>query len=515
MHDIYSYRAIIPEKGVITSYKPFKKCGAVFIAGDQIVLCRDKETIKKIAREIGVEPEYYRGVVAPGFIDAHMHIDSLGILLSTNNLEKISTRKELLEKLAVGKKLGEWIIGRGFDHNLFMDEKKPPTLKDLDSIFKDEPVFVIHKSGHMGIVNSVALDILLKISGNTMRNKIDIRNGWIFEDAVTILYNYIIDNLSPQTYMNLLEESISYVREKGVVAIGVAGCNWKCLEALKKLDEAGKIPIHIYVYMFIHKLEEIDKVAREALISRNHGRRLRINGVKIILDGALGTRTAYLSQPYSDDRSNRGLLLCDPEQLEKIMYRANNLGLQLAVHCIGDACLDHVLHILLKISRDTQFLRHRVEHASLVRDDQLRIINEVKPVIVVQPRFVLSDKWLIDRIGYERVKWAYRFKSLSEKTFIALSTDSPVEPIDPRETIYAAVTRGINEGLSYGIITANEKIELIEALYAYTRGSAYALNDDKLGCLYEGCYADPILMNKNPLVIDDPKEILSLKIKPL
>ncbi|ADI32098.1 amidohydrolase [Staphylothermus hellenicus] len=515
MRNTYNYRAIIPEKSVIASYKPFRKCEAVFIADDQIVLCRDKEAIMKIAKEIGVEPEHYSGVVGPGFIDAHMHVDSLGILLSTNNLENISSRKELLEKIAAGKKLGEWIIGRGFDHNLFIDGKKPPTLKDLDSIFKDKPVFIIHKSGHMGIVNSVALDILLEISNDTVRNKIDMNNGWIFEEAVTILYNYIINSLPFQTYMHVLEKSINYVREKGVVGIGVAGCNWKCLEALKKLDEHGKIPIHVHVYMFIHKLEEIDRVAREALISKKYYRRLRINGVKIILDGALGTRTAYLSQPYSDDQSNKGALLYDPEHLEKIMIRANSLGLQLAVHCIGDACLDHVLNVLSEIGMDTRILRHRIEHASLVRDDQLRIINDIKPVIVVQPRFILSDKWLIDRIGYERVRWAYRFKSLSEKTIMALSTDSPVEPVDPRETIYAAITRGINEDLSYGIITSNEKMDLIDALYAYTHGSAYALNDEKLGCLYEGCYANPILMNKNPLTISDPREILSLEIKPL
>lgn len=509
------YKAIIPDKGVIASYKRIRRCEALLSINDQVIMCRDKRTIISIAREVGAEIEFCEGTAVPGFVDAHMHIDSLGLFLSSANLNSTFSREELMKKIIEGKEIGGWIIGRGFDHNLFVDDKKPPTINDLDLISKDKPIFIIHRSGHMGAVNSVALEILLNIVNDAAAEKIDEKNGWIYEDTVMLLYNYIIDNLPTHAYEEILVKSVNHIKENGVSAVGVAGCNWKCLDALKKLDETGKLSIRTYVYMFIDKPEEIDKVAREAIISRIHHNKLRINGIKIILDGALGTRTAYLSEPYSDDQTNKGMLLYDPEYLEEIMLRANNHGLQLAIHCIGDACLDQVLRILRKIIRDTRIIRHRIEHASLIRDDQLEIIDIVKPIVVVQPGFVLSDKWLIDRLGYERIKWVYRFKSLNKRTVIALSTDSPVEPIDPRVTIYAAVSRGVYEGLKHGILTASEKIGLIDALYAYTRGSAYALNDEKLGCLYEGCYNDPILLDRDPTAIVDLREILSLKIKPL
>ncbi len=159
--------------------------------------------------------------------------------------------------------------------------------------------------------------------------------------------------------------------------------------------------------------------------------------------------------------------------------------------------------------------RHRIEHASVIRDDQLELIKKLKPIVVIQPHFIITDKWIIDRLGVERVRYIYRFKTLYDITTVGFSTDAPVEPVNPWETIYAAIMRGLDQGLKHGILTQDEKMTVIEALDAYTRGSGYALRDDKLGCLLPGCYPDMIVVDKNPLEISDPAELLDIKSKPL
>ncbi|OYT37786.1 MAG: amidohydrolase [Desulfurococcales archaeon ex4484_58] len=493
---------------IILSYKPLIETNTLLVGYGIVLAYGDREYILKLGEKLDAKHHYFNETIIPGFIDAHLHMDSLGFELSTINLLEAKNLKELLGMIkGLKPNIGEWIVGGRFDHLVF-PEKRPPTRKDLDSIIGEHPVLLSHRSGHMGVVNSKALEIMRKWG---IKGKVDYRNGWVYESALWSIRERILKQLGREDKIDLLRKADKYLIDHGVTGAGVAGTTFDLLETLKTMDRGGELRVRTYVYVFIEDPNDIWRVVREAFDTMLNYRRVRVNGVKILLDGALGPRTAYLSSPYSDEPSNHGLLLYDEIFLGKLVESINRYGLQIAIHAIGDAALDIVLKTYNLISGDVVSFRHRIEHASLVRDDQLDVIEELKPILVVQPHFIITDKWILDRVGFERVKWVYRFRDLSEKTILAFSTDAPVEPVNPWRTVYAAITRGVYEGIEHGKLTDYERLELIDALHMYTKGSAYALRDDRLGCLLPGCYADMVKVDKNPLEISDPRELLDIK----
>lgn len=505
-----NYYAIYSENGIILSYKPFIKAEAIIVSSDHVIGFGPREKVEEMSSKLNAEQIYVDKTILPAFIDAHLHIDALGFELSTIDLVDVNNREELLEKLRNTKpNIGEWIVGGRFDHLLFPDQR-PPTRRELDNIDSQHPILLIHRSGHMGVLNTRGL----KYMRQYIKEYVDWENGWVFESSLWIIREKIFNILSQDFIEELLVKAQDHLLENGILAIGIAGCNDKVYESLMRLDSEKKLWIRTYLYMYLNDPSDLVNIWHKYLESRKEKSRVVVNGIKIFVDGALGPRTAYLSKPYNDDPCNKGKLLCDIKCLEEIISKASKYGLQIAIHAIGDAALDIVLETYSKYVDIVKLYRYRIEHASIIRDDQLGIINRVKPVIVVQPHFIITDKWIIDRVGIERVKYVYRFKTLYNMVPLSFSTDAPVEPVNPWKTIYAAITRGIREKLEHGLATEHEKLSLLEALNAYTRGSAYALSDDKLGCLLPGCYPDMILVDKNPLEIREPSELLDIKIEP-
>ncbi len=496
-------------KYIILSYKPFMKAEAILIHKGKILTYGSRETLKKINNIMGGEEIKYEHPILPGFIDAHLHIDGLGVQLKSIDLRKTRSIKEIGEKLINNKtSLGEWIIGRGFDHNLFPG-KEPPTRADLDRYIGDKPVLVIHRSGHMGVVNTKGLESVMGNPEIVGANTIDYDRGILYEDALMKTYEYIKSTIPALEYIDIYRGAIQHLLKHGVTSASVAGCTGKCLKGLRILERTGELNIRLHIY-FYHNTTPLEHVVREAISSLRINSLIRINGLKLFIDGALGTRTALLSKPYSDDPGNRGRQLVETGEFTGIIEKANKYGLQLAVHAIGDAALDIVLDAYSKTWNSTVKFRHRIEHASLIREDQMGLIDELKPVVVVQPHFIITDKWIVDRLGRERARWVYPFKTLYSKTYTAFSTDAPVEPVNPWETVYAAITRGVYEGLVIGELTKNESMDLVSALDAYTRGSAYALFNSEIGCLLPGCYADYIVVDKDPFKID-PRMLPSIR----
>ena len=506
------YTAYFPSNGIILSYKPLRKAEALLVYKDIVIATGDNKTIKAISEKLNAKKIFLKGTILPGFVDAHMHIDSLGIKLLTLDLEETKSVQELIETIKNKKPvLGKWIIARGFDHNKFID-KKEVTRKDLDKITSDQPVFIIHRSGHMAVLNTVAMRKVLHEIPELKHELLDIDKGQVFEDNVWTIYRYITENLDYKDYVKAINAAQNHLIEHGITSIGLAGCSLKLLRILKKMNNEKLLKIRIYAYVLVEDNIDYSYIIREALNTYRKKSMLKVNGIKILLDGALGTHTAYLSKPYKD-KETQGTLLFTPDKLREIITTANKYGLQVAIHAIGDGALDVILEIYMDLGKDVSNLRHRIEHASVVRDDQLEVIDKIKPVIVVQPRFLLSDTWIIKRIGYERIKWIYRFRSLYSKTIIGFSTDSPVEPVDPWETLYAAVTRGIDKNYEPGVLTSEEKMDLLSALDAYTKGSGYSLHEDRIGCLLPGCYADMVLVDIDPTRITNYKKLLEIRTK--
>ncbi|NPA98358.1 MAG: amidohydrolase [Crenarchaeota archaeon] len=476
---------------IILSYNPLITTDKILVVNGLVKAYGAKAEDE--AARLGAEKKIFNKVLAPGFIDTHMHIDTLAMMLRMIDLSSIKSLKELADKIVeANNRIGEWIVGRGFDHNLFIDDKILDRRK-LDSILPDKPLLLIHKSGHMGFLNTAGLEAVEQLLTKLPRDQIDRDTGIVVEDALWRIYSWVKEQVRPNDFTDMIVEAQNHILRYGVTGVAVAGCDELCMESLLRAERTGRLKLRVYVYIYPESNEWVEKYLRWRDSAKG---RVKVLGVKLLADGALGTRTAYLSMPYDDDPGNRGKLLLSAEDIGKYLEEAVRIDAQVAVHAIGDAALDEVLKAYYKYKEYNHLLR--IEHASLVRDDQLEIIGRIKPLISVQPRFIASDKWILERIG-GRVKWAYRFRSLMNRTTISFSTDCPVEPIDPRDGIYYAVTR--DPGSPYDRYSPYEKISLREALYLYTRTASILLRDERLGALSPGSYADIVWFDEDPLSV--------------
>jgi len=223
---------------------------------------------------------------------------------------------------------------------------------------------------------------------------------------------------------------------------------------------------------------------------------LEVVGLKVFADGSFGARTAALREPYSDDPGNSGVLLADRNALLRSLEAAGRAGLQLAVHAIGDRALEEVV-----AAAKASGAHLRVEHASLAPPDLLSELAELGLWVSAQPRFVISDWWIVSRLGRERARWAYPFRSFLERGIgLSFSSDAPVEPCNPFEGVYAAVTRGSLEGLEIAELTAGEALSWEEALRCYTE-TAPRLLGEQLGRLSPGYRADFVVVDRDPLSV--------------
>ncbi len=411
--------------------------------------------------------------IIPAFIDSHLHLDEIGLFLNTLDLRGVRSIKEMREKL---KKFSEKnsgpIIGHGWDQEL-LEEKRWPNKNDIDDIVNDRPVILTRTCLHAALVNSYFLEIMGKKG-----------DGIVFENEFEIFRKKFLSMIPRDLKVKYMEDAVKFVAENGICAVGFVSCTIESLEIIEELQKKGKLPIHIYVYL---NAEDFMKY---------NFKNENVKGVKLFIDGSLGARTALLSERYND-MDTYGEQVMDDEYLITMVQKANEMGKDVAIHAIGDRALDIAIEILRKANHGK-----RIEHASIVRDDQLEKLRGIN--VVVQPHFIISDFWIIDRIGEHRAKYVYRFKDLMKYTNLSFSTDAPVEPVNPFLTLSAAIKRGREKNLSAYSFTENQIIDLKEAYHCYTLGSSKALGID-LGTLLPGKEANFLILDRDPLATDPEK----------
>mgnify|MGYP000327146079 CR=1 FL=1 len=494
-----------------TIYSPAEKYEALVVLRNKVLKVGAEKEILKTAKSLNLKTYDLNGAtVVPGFIDAHLHLAGLGFSLAQLDLRNITSIEELKKVVAEEasrKSPGAWILGRGWDQEKFA-EKRFPTRWDLDEAAPRNPVFLKRVCGHVAVANSLALKAagISKKTPDPPGGVIDRDDkgeptGILRESALEYIYRVIAQK--PEEYLDAIKKASHKLLSEGVTCVAAVSCDFYELKALFQLSRKGEIPLKVRAYVnysvFI-KLKDI--VPPDISLGP-----VSLAGVKLLLDGSLGGRTAYLKEPYSDDPSTRGVLLISENKLKEILRDISHYGWQPAVHTIGDAALEIYLNSLKMLS----FSRPRVEHASLTPPELLDLMSELKVLPVVQPHFIISDFWVVERLG-ERAKYVYAFKSMIKRGLkIAFSTDAPVEPSNPLQTVEAAVTRG--EGLvELAEVTPYEKLSVNEALNAYTVGSAYACRlENSCGRIKEGFSADLIILDKDPHKVN-PGEISSLKV---
>lgn len=489
---------------IYASFEPLIRVKALALAYGRVLAIGDESYVKRLVYDLGGDVIDIGGrPIIPGFIDAHIHLDGLALALKSLNLRGMRSIGELklkLKEFIENNPDVEVVYGRGWDQELFV-EGRWPTRYDVDDVISDKPVVLVRICGHAALLNTKAMEdlgLMHSRSKDVIRDERGVPTGIVKESIIDLVTSYVRNKL--MRYDTYIHDTLNYILSHGVTTIGYVSACMDVINTLTKFVNEGITIPRIYAYLNVNDFYKFTSLIKTPLRSNF----ISIIGVKVFLDGSLGARTALLSEPYSDDLKNKGQELISVDDLVKLMYEAFSKGFQVAAHAIGDKAIDIAIMAYKKacplIGGSKGYLR--IEHASIIRPDQIRELRKLGIAVSIQPRFVISDWWVVRRVGIRRVRWVYPFKTLKhEGLAIGLSTDAPVEPLNPWETIYAAVTRGSFEGIELSKYTMEESLSILEALHLYTYGSARVLGIQDLGRLLPGYKADFLVLDRDPLAV--------------
>ena len=481
----------------------------------------------------------------PGFNDAHTHMASAGQQQLSINLDGVKSLAEMQRRIriyAAKAKPGSWLQGGGWDHTLWPGAKLP-TREDIDQVTAGHPCILSRVDGHMALANSAALT-----AANITADTPDPAGAKIDRDAsgnpTGILrepaaYNMVlskIPSLGPEERTKALNIAINDALAHGVTSVQ-DNSEWEDFLALEELEDAHKLHLRFAEWMPFDKPLTVLKERRAS--HPTDDLLLHLTMLKGFMDGSLGSHTAAMDEPYSDDPNNSGLPRYQQDKLTQLASERAVAGFQLGFHAIGDRANDMALNAFGAADQVATLppqptnpnnpdahivttpppsdptpasLRFRVEHAQvLLPDDFARFASE-GVIASMQPSHLLTDmKWATDRLGPERAKYAYAWKSfLDHNVTLAFGTDYPVESINPFRGLYAAVTRQNEAGTQ--TFQPQERISLDEAIYAYTQASAFAeFREHQKGRLQSGYLADFIVLDRD-ITTSTPQQLLHTKV---
>jgi predicted amidohydrolase YtcJ len=495
---------------------------AVAVRGDRIEAVGPDEQIEALIGPGTRVVDLHGRFVMPGFNDAHVHLESAGLAklrLDFTGARSLAEFRERIRKRLADFQPGEWILGRGWDHTLW-PEKRFPTREDLDAISRDHPIFLTRVDGHVAVANSLALK-LAGISKHTPdppggRIVRDARtgepNGMLEEDAAMSLVLRAIPPVSPALRRRALALALADATRSGVTSVQDFS-SWDAFLVYQQLAREGRLTVRVTEWLpFDLPLPALEEMRREG---GGSGPWVRTGALKAFLDGSLGSRTAALLAPYSDDPSTSGILREDPAKLIPMTVERDRAGFQINFHAIGDRAVRLGLDAFAAAEKANppRDRRDRIEHAQVVAPGDAARFARLGVIASMQPCHLLDDaRWAAARLGAERARGAYAWKTmLDHGVHLAIGTDEPVEPIDPVGNLYACVARRTADGFPPGGFEPQEEIPMDACLRAYTLGSAYAeFSDDRLGQLVPGKLADLVALSADPARVA-PGELWNLR----
>jgi predicted amidohydrolase YtcJ len=448
----------------------------------------------------------------PGLIDAHGHVSSLGFQalgLDLTDTASLEDAQRKLQRYAAEHETPAWIRGGGWNQEAWKLGRFP-TAADLDPFTKNRPVLLERVDGHAILANSAAM----AAAGITARTP-DPAGGRIERDArgnPTGLFvdaaRALVEKAAPAPLPRERDAAIARAQEiliaDGVTATSDMGTSVDDWESIRRLGDTGRLRMRITSYGL--GMDTVLTVAGSQPTGWLYDGRLRMIGVELFADGALGSRGAWLKQPYSDMSGTRGLQFMDDAKLKNLMSRAAMDGFQVAVHAIGDAANAQALDAIEELSATYDGDRRwRIEHAQIVDPADLPRFAKYHVIASMQPSHATSDHLMAaKRLGPARLKGAYAWRTMLDKhVTLAFGSDYPVENPNPFPGMADAVTREDATGDPPGGFLPDQKVSLTEALAAFTTGAAFAAKaEDRIGSLEPGHYADFILLDRDPFQVD-------------
>ncbi len=513
---------------VVTVDENFSIQEAVVVRDDRIIFVG---SLKKAESFIGPDTEILDldgTLVLPGLIDAHAHLYSLGQELTRLNVTGTKSYAEIIEKVAEKVKTvqpGEWIVGGRWDQNDWED-KNFPVHDPLSAVSPENPVYLRRVDGNSAFANAKALE-LAGISretpdpfGGVIHRK---KNGEPSGVLINRAMNQVADQIPKDTEEQYRERILKAVRSclsVGLTGVHEAGISPKEITFYKSLIDENLLGLRVYAMLGEQEnpVLEGDLAAyfRENRIEQYGNHFLSVRSVKLFFDGALGSRGAAFFEPYSDDPENIGLLRITPDYIFRVAKAALETDMGVNTHCIGirgnRLCLDAYERALKENPKEDH--RFRIEHAQIVRPQDIRKFVDLGVIPAMQPTHCTSDMYFVEeRIGPSRAKGAYAWRDfLNAGLRIPCGSDFPVESVNPLYGIYAAVTRQDPSGWPEGGWFPDQVMTIEEAIRGYTIWAAYgAFNENILGSIEVGKLADFTVLDKDILELE-PKEILETKV---
>lgn len=441
----------------------------------------------------------------PGFNDSHTHLASAGMAKLTVNLEGTKSLAEFQQRIRdslKNYKPGEWITGSGWDHTLW-PEKRFPTRWDLDAVSTNHPMIFSRVDGHVAVANSLAL----KIAGMTRDtpdspgshivrdSKTGEPDGMLEEDgAMRLVYRHV-PSPSHEFRKRAIELALHDAASHGVTSIQDYS-TWNDFLIYRELKNEGKLPLRITEWLtFTEPLPKLEEERREGGTTDPW---LKTGTLKAFMDGSLGSRTAAMLAPYSDDPSTSGIPRMQEAELKRMSIERDKAGFQLNFHAIGDRANRMALDAFAAVvaANGPRDRRDRIEHAQIVAPADFLRFAQLHVIASMQPVHLLDDqRWAMARIGPERATGAYAWNTMrKDGVRLAFGTDYPVESIDPLRGLYECATRELPEGGPPGGWEPQEKLPMDVCIYDYTAASAYAeFEENRKGQLKTGMFADIVV----------------------
>ena len=483
---------------------------AMAIKGDSILAIGSFEDVAKFKSDLTEVIDVEGNFISPGFIDCHVHLLMGGNSLQSVQLRDANSKDKFIQRIAFFSKdlkPNQWIVEGNWDHTLWGGEL--PSKEWIDNFTKEKPVAIYRMDGHMILANSAAL----KIAGID-RNTPKVKNGEIVKNPdgtpTGILKSeamYLVLNKIPSLTDSQKEKAIKsaqkYLHSNGVTSIhdvdSLGG-----FEVLKKMYANNELDIRVYSANPLYNWKALSN--KEKIKTKW----LKNGLLKGFMDGSLGSHSAAFKEPYSDKPEDSGILTANIDSLKTWITKADNENLQITVHAIGDKANNTLLNTYETVmqSNGNKDRRFRIEHAQHLDKNDISRFSDLNIIASMQPYHAIDDgRWAENLIGKERIRTTYAFKSLIDaNTTLVFGSDWPVAPASPLYGIYAAVTRQTLDNKNPNGWIPEQKINLEQALLAYTRNAAYSSFDEKIkGTLEEGKLADFVVLSEDLTKIESEK----------
>ena len=481
---------------ILPLHRLHQPCEALAVRDGKVWKLGSRSEIEALAGTNTKKIDLEGGLATPGLVDSHAHLINLGASLEEVDLRGARSPEEVIRRLKNAKRKGDWVIGRGWDQNLW----SPPTMPThhiLTREFPDRAVWLTRVDGHAGWCNKTVMDL-----ANLNADVEDPPGGEFLRgedgELTGVLVDTAMDAVTPpppsrEDIRRYIIEGQRHALERGLTGVHEMGISKLQHHVVQNVEREGALRVRLNAYAdrewFESELMETtpEPVAAEALYA--------VLGAKIYADGALGSRGAALTDSYHDRPGHNGKLLTSQKRLERLALESMERGWQLATHAIGDRAIHQVLNAYGLA--DQRFRRRdhrfRIEHCQIVNVNDIADFARLSVIASMQPTHATSDMaWVPDRIGSRRLEGAYAWRRfLNAGVHLALGSDFPIEKADPRLGLYAAVTRQTVAGAPEGGWLPDQRLTVVEALRGFTTEAAFAARREAhLGALAPGMQAD-------------------------